>query len=76
MVYIDQHLLSLVIEHAPIGMAILFPNGKIKMVNTALINILGYSENELNDLSIESLTHPEDVEASVELLTKVKNNYL
>ena len=49
-----------VFEHAPHGMAVSTPEGKIVQVNTRLSEILGYSDQELCSRSFLELTHPED----------------
>jgi diguanylate cyclase (GGDEF)-like protein/PAS domain S-box-containing protein len=48
-------------QHAAIGMALTRPDGQFLRVNTAVCQMLGYSEQELLELNIDQLSHPEDV---------------
>jgi PAS domain S-box-containing protein len=51
---------SLAFAQAPIGMALLTPEGKIVEVNQAFSNMLGYSPGELISGDSSPFTHPED----------------
>ncbi len=67
----DQHLFFVrVFEISPIGMALLSFDGSYK-VNPSLCKMLGYTESELLNLSVPSVTHPEDLEADLELWNKL-----
>ncbi len=57
-------------EHAPIGIALVAPNGRWIHVNRALCKLLGYSEAELRQRDFQQLTHPDDLEADLGLLTE------
>ncbi|MBI5917882.1 MAG: PAS domain S-box protein [Nitrosomonadales bacterium] len=48
-------------EHAPIGMAITAMDGTYVFVNDMLCGILGYSREELEQLTYKQITHPEDL---------------
>ena len=48
-------------DNATVGKSITLPDGKIS-VNKALSDMLGYSQDELNQLKWQDITHPEDVE--------------
>lgn len=52
-------------EFAPIGMVIVNLDGRLNKVNQALCQILGYGRNELEALSFEDLTPPEDLAADL-----------
>jgi len=52
-------------EHAPIGVALLSPEGKWLKVNQALCALVGYSEAELLTLTFQDITHPDDLEADL-----------
>ena len=57
----QRELLASVFENAPIGLAIVSPEGRFERVNHALCAITGYSEDEMLALSYHQLTHPEDL---------------
>ena len=58
-------------EHAAIGMAILNQEGKWLNVNKRLSEILGYSEEEFAGLTFQRITHPDDLDADLELLKQL-----
>jgi PAS domain S-box-containing protein len=58
-------------DHAPIGMALVAPDGRWLKVNGALCEILGYRENELLATTFQKLTHPDDMGADLEYLRRV-----
>jgi PAS domain S-box-containing protein len=47
-------------ENAPIGMALLSPDGRFLQVNRALCEVLGRGQDELLGTSWQAVTHPED----------------
>jgi PAS domain S-box-containing protein len=49
-----------VFEHAPFGMSVAGPDGRIIQANAALCRMLGYSEPELRATTWMELTHPDD----------------
>ncbi len=51
-------------ENAPIGMAHTGLDGRWLRVNERLKSLLGYSEDQLLSTDAQSLTHPDDIEAS------------
>ena len=53
-------------EHAPIGMALVAPDGRWLMVNRALCDLLGYTEAELLSRTFQDITHPEDLALDLE----------
>ncbi len=52
----------------PIGMALVSLDGFFKEANEAILNILGYSKEELLALDFLSITHPDDLKADLELV--------
>ena len=58
-------------EDAPIGMALTSVDGRLLRVNRALGDILGYSRDELLELSYRDITHPDDIAATADLLGAV-----
>jgi PAS domain S-box-containing protein/diguanylate cyclase (GGDEF)-like protein/putative nucleotidyltransferase with HDIG domain len=53
-------------EHAPIGVALVGIDGRWLQVNPAVCRLLGYSAEELLGMTFMDVTHPDDVEASVD----------
>ncbi|MDQ1238047.1 MAG: two-component system, cell cycle sensor histidine kinase and response regulator CckA, partial [Thermodesulfobacteriota bacterium] len=53
-----------IFENAAVGIDVVDANGRFVRVNSSLCNMLGYSEDELMDLTIVDVTHPEDIESS------------
>jgi diguanylate cyclase (GGDEF)-like protein/PAS domain S-box-containing protein len=51
-------------DHAPIGMAILSPSGRIRRVNPALGRLLGRDVQALVDTTLFEVTHEDDVETA------------
>lgn len=60
-------------EHAPIGMALLAPDGRTLRVNHALCEMLGYSEAELVSGTVRGLTYPEEDAAGQARLQRLVN---
>jgi len=58
-------------QHAAIGMALTHPDGHFLRVNAAVCQMLGYSEAELLDLDIATLTHPDDLATDMDLLAQL-----
>jgi len=48
-------------DHAPIGMALVAPDGRWLQVNQCLCDIAGYSENEFKAMTFQAITHPDDL---------------
>lgn len=67
----SQVLFSGAFAHAPVGVALVSPNGKYLRVNRSLCEFTGYTESELLELSFQEITHPEDLPASLELFRKL-----
>jgi PAS domain S-box-containing protein len=53
-----------IFESAPIGMALLAPEGQVIQANRALAVMLGRTPDELGRLSAPDLIHPDDVDAT------------
>jgi diguanylate cyclase (GGDEF)-like protein/PAS domain S-box-containing protein len=48
-------------EHSPLGIVLLDRAGKWTFINPAMRQMLGYSREEMNQLTIESFAHPDEV---------------
>jgi PAS domain S-box-containing protein len=57
-------------ENAAVGVVLVGPDGVFLRVNDSFARMLGYSTQELETKSFQDLTHPDDLEASLSLLTK------
>jgi len=51
--------------HAPIGMALVAPDGSWLDANPALCELVGYDRDELLLRDFQSITHPEDLQANL-----------
>lgn len=60
-----------IFENATAGVVTVSPEGRVIQANPALGRLLGYSVEELKNLSFLDVTHPEDVELSHRLYEKV-----
>ncbi len=58
-------------DHAPIGVAIVAPDGRWLAMNPAMSDLLGVTEADLPALQFEATTHPDDLAADEELATEV-----
>ncbi|VVC76435.1 putative diguanylate cyclase YegE [Aquicella siphonis] len=58
-------------ENAPIGMAIVSLEGKWLQVNQALCDIIGYSKEEMYTRTFMDITHPDDMDISLEATRKL-----
>ena len=59
------------LENSSIGMALVARNGKFMDVNTSLCNSLGYTKDKLLSLTFQDITHPEDLEIDLRLLSEL-----
>ena len=55
-------------EQGPLGVALMGIDGRMLKVNAAFCQMLGYSEAELTRITPFDITHPDDREASVDLM--------
>src|SRR6056297_3125757 len=53
-------------EYTSVGMVLTAPSGELLRVNEAFASMLGYSPTEIFSVNFTKLTHPEDVEMSVD----------
>jgi PAS domain S-box-containing protein len=60
-----------IFESAPIGEAIVAPDGQFLDVNDALCSIIGYTERELRALTFQDITHPDDLHADLEFVRQM-----
>ncbi|BBL79986.1 hypothetical protein RxyAA322_18400 [Rubrobacter xylanophilus] len=58
-------------DDAPIGMALVSPEGRFLQVNRALCEIIGYPPERLMQKTFQEITHPEDLEKDLALLRRL-----
>ena len=73
---LQEQRFSMAFDHAPIGIALVAPDGRWLRVNRALCNLTGYAESELLAKTFQDLTHPDDLEADLELVERVLSGEL
>src|SRR5919107_2875509 len=56
---------------APVGMAHVAPDGRWLRVNQKLCEILGYTPEELFGLTLQDVTHPDDLETGLERVRRL-----
>ncbi|MGB6150824.1 MAG: PAS domain S-box protein [Pricia sp.] len=61
-------------ENSNIGMALVGLDGQWKKVNQSLCDSLGYSKEELMQITFYDITHPEDLDKDLKLLNELQNN--
>ena len=67
----SEQLFRQTFDNAPIGIALVSPDGRWLAVNRALCRIVGYSEAELLGKTFQDITHPDDLDADLHLLQQV-----
>jgi PAS domain S-box-containing protein len=68
--------MELAFAQAPIGVALVSREGRILAANPALCTLFGYTAEELCGMTIEDVTHPDDLPADLELFNRVLANEL
>lgn len=63
-------------EFAPVGIINANKKGLLVNVNSTFCKMIGYSKEELVNLTFESITHPDDIEQSVDAKQKLLNNQI
>ncbi|WP_197025363.1 sensor histidine kinase [Nocardioides sp. URHA0032] len=63
----NADLWRLMLQHSPIGMAVVDLGGRLVMVNRALAEMLGYDEAGLSRQGFQELTHADDLDADLAL---------
>ncbi|MEB3342030.1 PAS domain S-box protein [Okeania sp.] len=69
-----EELFRQAFENAPIGMALVSPEGNLIRVNHALCQIAGYDETELMRLSLTKIVHPQNILAILASCQEVIDN--
>jgi len=61
-------------ERSTVGKSLTAPDGRIIKANQAFAEIVGYSKEELQNLTFASVTHPDDLSESIECVRKLTAN--
>lgn len=61
----SQRRLRQTLRHAPIGIALVSPEGRWLTVNQTLCEIIGYDEVELLQTTFQDITHPDDLDSDL-----------
>lgn len=61
----SEHRFEMTFAYAPIGLALVSPEGHMLEVNNELCRMLGYSRDELLALTFPDFTHPDDLSADL-----------
>ncbi len=69
----SEEKFRLLVENAPVGVSITLLNGKFQTVNKSYCNIVGYSKNELLNMTFMELTLNEFKEKTVNIVDKLIN---
>lgn len=69
----SEELFRRAFEDAAIGMALVDSGGRFLRVNRALCEMLGYSEPELQVITYETITHPDDLDTSLTYQSRILN---
>ena len=69
-----EDLLRQTIQHAPTGIATVDLEGRFISVNHAFCSMLGYRAGELIGRSVNSVTHPDDVEMADQRLRQLRQD--
>ena len=67
----SQKLFSTAFEYAPIGIALVAPDGHWIRANQALHKIIGYTEEELLATTFQDNTHPDDLEKDLNYVNQM-----
>jgi len=66
----SEEKFRIIFEHSPVGKSLTQINGNLR-ANTAFCKILGYSEKELNEIKWTTVTHPDDIKASKDIIDQL-----
>ncbi|MGH2735353.1 MAG: PAS domain S-box protein [Actinomycetota bacterium] len=59
-----------VFDRAPIGMALVAPDGTFMRVNRSVCELVGYNSSELLQMSFQEITHPDDLSKDLDHLER------
>ncbi len=68
---LERELFRVAFEDAPIGMVLVALDATILRANSAISELLGYSEAELQERGLHGVTHPDDLEMGFERMRQL-----
>jgi len=68
-----EELLRLTFENAPICLGITDQQRRLQHANPAFCTMLGYSKEELESMTVDQITHPDDLDETTRLLESLWN---
>jgi len=66
-----DELFRMAFDNAPIGMALVSPDGRFLLVNRALVRLTGYTEEQLVAGRFQDITHPDDLDADLDYVQQM-----
>lgn len=63
-----------IFESSGIGMAILRPDGQFSKINNSFCEMMGYQENDVIGMNFRNITHPGDLDKSLEVVKELMND--
>jgi PAS domain S-box-containing protein len=70
----DEILFETVFNNSAVGLALVAPDGKWLKVNKAVLSIVGYTEDELLQMTFQDITHEDDLDKDLEYLQQMLDN--
>lgn len=67
----SESLFQATFEQAALGIALVAPNGRWLRANRKLCEIVGYSEEELLERTLQDITHPDDLAADLDYVRRM-----
>lgn len=67
----SEERFRLMIDDAPIGMALVALDGRFVRVNHVLCELVGYTAEELTGLTFQAITHPDDLDTDLALTARL-----
>jgi len=60
----SEDQIRLTVENAPLGIGTVYLDGRLRTMNPAYCDMLGYSSEELSNMTFDDISHPDDREKS------------
>ncbi|MCF8370956.1 MAG: PAS domain S-box protein [Bacteroidales bacterium] len=73
-VELAKQKIEMAIENAPIGITMVRMDGKFLQANQAFCEIIGYTLDELKELTFTDITYPDDMNIGAEFIKRIVND--